>query len=133
MANAFDALVLDVNQKLSEMDKAASNANGSAAVANEAAAQANKQAAAAQTAAAAAQAAAADASGKADAWNGVTVSATSLAEGETPTVVVKGDSAKEMLFGIPVGATGPQGPKGDPGVSGVSFQLSGDKLYITTD
>ena len=132
MANSFDALILDVNQKLSEMDKATSEANGGAASANEAAEEANEQAGAAQTAAAAAQTAADAAAEKADAWSNVTASATKLDEGSEPTVKIEGDGEKKFLFGIPVGVTGPQGPTGPAGESGVTFTLSGTKLYITT-
>ena len=131
--NAFDALMQDVNTKLSEMGAAVSEANGAAAKANDATAEAAKQTAAAQNAAQAAAAAAQEASELAALWNGVAVEAVTLAEGNDATVKLsEADGKKKLTFGIPRGATGAQGQKGDTGKSGVAFQLSGTKLYITT-
>lgn len=133
MTNAFDALVLDVNQKLSEMNTAASDANGAAASATEAAQNADEKAAAAQTAQEDANAAAAAANSIAALWEGATVEATTLAAGSAATLdVTEADGKKTLSFGIPRGATGAQGPKGDTGPSGVTFRLSGTSLYITT-
>ena len=133
MANSFDALILDVNQTLSEMNTAASDANGAAASAAEAAQNADEKAAVAQTAQEAANAAAAAANAIAALWEGATVEASTLEAGSAATLDVTEENGKKKLtFGIPRGATGAAGAKGDTGKSGVTFRLSGTSLYITT-
>ena len=132
--NAFDALMQDVNQKLSEMNGATGSANGAAARANEAAANAERQAAVAENAAQAAVTAAQQANNLAGAWENIVLKATTLAAGSDATLKLsEANGAKELTVGIPRGADGPEGPKGDPGKSGVTFRREGTKLYITTD
>ena len=132
--NAFDALVSDVNKKLSEMGTATSAANSAAAKANDAVVEANEQAAAALAAAQAANAEAAEAGALVDLWDDVAVSATTLEAGSDATVQLSEENGnKKITFGLPRGDKGADGPKGDTGRSGVTFQLSGTKLYITTD
>lgn len=132
--NAFDALVSDVNKKLSEMGAATSEANGAAAKANDAVTEAAKQGAAAETAAQKANTAADAANALSDLWDDAQFEAVALDAGSEATVkVTEENGAKKVTFGLPRGAKGADGPKGDTGKSGVTFQLSGTKLYITTE
>ena len=132
--NAFDALVSDVNKKLSEMNTASSEANGAAARASEAVTEAGKQSAAAGAAAEKATQAAAEANELSALWEGVTVEVTTLDAGSEATVALTEEEGKKKItFGVPRGATGAQGAKGDTGKSGVSFRYDDAKLYITTN
>lgn len=132
-ANTFDALMAEVNGKISDADMAASQANAAAAAAGEAAKQAQQEAQQAQTAADGAQQAAQSAQETAQAWENARVSAATVAAGGAATVsLTESGGAKALTFGIPRGADGAQGPKGDTGRSGVTFSLSGTRLYITT-
>ena len=128
--NSFDALVVDVNKKISEMNTAASGANSAAASARNAVTAADTATSSANAAAEAANDAAEAANSAADKWNGATASATTVAAGGEATVKLEDkDGVKAFMFGIPAGE---QGAKGDTGKSGVTFTLSGTKLYITT-
>lgn len=132
--NAFDALVLDVNRKISEMNTAISEANGAASSARSAVSAAQNATKSANDAASAANEAANDANQESETWNNAQASATALAAGEAPTVsLTEENGAKKLAFGIPAGMKGVDGPKGDTGKSGVAFQLSGTSLYITTE
>lgn len=131
--NAFDALVSDVNKKLSEMSTATSEANGAAVRASEAASEAGKQGDAAKAAAQAANEATNAANSLAALWDNVQLAATTLEAGSEATVKLSEENGdKKITFGLPRGDTGAKGEKGEPGRSGVTFVLQGDKLYITT-
>lgn len=101
---------------------ATSAANTAAGAANTAAGQAETAAGAASTAAGAANTAAQTANTAAQKIDGMTVSATGLTAGSSPTVVISEQGgAKHIAFGIPKGDkgdTGPQGLKGDKGDQG---------------
>lgn len=128
--NAWNTLLADVNDKIAEMNTATSDAKGAAAEARSAADTAATETEKAVAAAAAARSAAAEA-GK---WQNVTVSATTLAEGESPTVsLTETEDGKKIEYGIPPGQKGADGQKGEPGRSGVTFRLVGDVLYIETE
>ena len=132
--NSFDALVVDVNRKISEMNAAASNANGVTANAKQAVENANAAIAQANAAIEHATTTAQKANEEADAWDNAVMAAESVAEDDKAAVrVEEEDGAKKLTFSIPVGATGPVGPQGNPGKSGVTFTLSGTSLYITTN
>lgn len=131
--NTFDALMAEVNQKISEVSTAASEANAAAALAKDAAEEAKIQAQEAQSAAKGTSEAAQKAQEEAQAWENATVEAADIAAGGSASVTLSEQSgAKKLIFGIPRGAAGAQGPKGDMGRSGVTFTLSGSRLYITT-
>lgn len=132
-ANTFDALMMEVNRKISEADTAASQANAAAALADEAAESAKEEAQAANTAAEAAQEAAENAQTAAQEWGNAVVEAkTAQAGSEAGVTLTQEAGAKKLSFVIPCGADGTTGAKGDMGESGVTFQMSGTKLYITT-
>jgi len=131
--NTFDALMAEVNQKISQADTAASQANAAAASANAAGENAQEKAQDAQTAAQEARTAAQQADAMAAAWENVTVQAqTAQAGSEAGVTLTKTDGARVLSFVIPRGADGATGAKGDTGRSGVTFTLSGTNLYITT-
>ena len=131
--NSFNALVADVNAKISEMNTAISAANGAAAAARntaDAAAQATENAVSATSAA---NAAAQSASDEAGAWENAEITTETVDSGaEADVSVTEAEGRKNMLFKVPRGMPGKDGQKGDTGRSGVTFQLSGTKLYITT-
>jgi len=53
--------------------------------------------------------------------DGLTVSATGLSASTTPTAAISDvDGHKNIAFGIPLGATGPQGPAGPKGATGAT-------------
>ncbi|MBQ8620318.1 MAG: hypothetical protein IJ418_22800 [Clostridia bacterium] len=132
--NTFDALMTEVNRKIAEADAEASQANAAAALASEAAQSAQEEAQTAQEAATAAQEAAQNAQTAADAWEIATVEAVTAPAGSQASVTLtQEEGAKKLSFVIPCGADGAKGEKGDTGRSGVTFTLSGTKLYITTD
>ena len=133
-ANAFDALMAEVNREISQANMAASQANAAAAQAGEAASAMEQQTQQAETAAQQAQTAAQQALSAADAWNAMTVAATTGAPGSEASVTMTQEAGRKKLsFVIPRGAAGAQGAKGEPGRSGVSFTISGSALYITTN
>lgn len=132
--NSFDALVVDVNKKISEMNTAASNANSAAAAARNAVNAATSATQAANAATEAANNAAGKANSEADAWDKAAADAKALGPGENPTVAISEENgAKKLSFGIPAGLPGKDGPTGPAGKSGVTFTLSGTTLYITTN
>lgn len=132
--NSFDALVLDVNRKISEMNTVASNANGAAANARDMATEAQEATATAEAIIAKANEAATKANAEADAWDKVIATAASVeAGGKAAVEISETDGVKNLAFSLPVGATGDKGNAGKDGKSGVTFTLSGTKLYITTN
>jgi len=134
MANAFNELMAEVNQTISEMNTATSTANGAASTASTAAGKANTSADKADAAASAANSAASAAQAETDKWAGATVDATTLAAGSNATMnITEKNGVKNLTFGIPRGNDGAAGAKGDQGKSGVTFELVGTKLYITTE
>lgn len=133
MANTFDALMAEVNQKISQAMTATSEANAAAAQANAAAQSATEQAQQAQTAAQQAHSAAQQAGEEAQSWEGAVVQAkTAAALSDADVSLTEEGGVKKLSFVIPRGENGAQGPKGDTGRSGVTFSVSGSKLYITT-
>lgn len=91
----------------------ATAAQDAAGAANTAAGQANTAAGNASTAAGAANTAAQTANTAAQKIDGMTVSATGLTAGSSPTAVISDvDGHKHVAFGIPAGQTGPQGDTG---------------------
>lgn len=132
-ANTFDALMAEVNAKISEAETAASGANAAAAQANAAAQGAQEQAQLAGSTAREAQEAAIEATELAREWEGAIVEAQTGEAGEEASVTLgKADGVKKISFVLPRGKDGAPGEKGDTGRSGVTFSLSGTKLYITT-
>lgn len=132
--NSWNTLTGEINQAMSDMNAATSKANGAAGQAQAAAEKANTAATGADNAATAASTAASRANLEAEKWEGATVSAEKLDAGAAPTVqLAEKDGVKNLTYGIPVGKDGAQGPKGDQGKSGVTFELVGTKLYITTE
>lgn len=95
--------------QISAMQTATAAANTAAGTANTAAGNADTKAGLADTAAATANAAAAK-------IDNMTVSASGLAAGESPTATITEVSGhKHIAFAIPKGDKGEPGPKGDPG------------------
>ena len=134
MANSFNALIADVNEKISQMNTAISNANGAAAEANSAKDTADIETAKAVAAAQAANTAAQAAQSEAAAWNAAKATAETIAYGETPSVAItEEDGAKKLHYKIPAGRPGEKGDPGADGRSGVTFELVGTKLYIVTE
>lgn len=109
---AASTAATNANDKATAAQTAADNATEKAAAAQEAASNANTKAAAANTAASAANTAAAK-------INGLTVAATGLDAGATPTAAISEvDGHKHIAFGLPKGA------KGDTGSTGATPALS---------
>ena len=132
--NTFDALMAEVNERISEADEAASQVNAAAAAANEAARSANEGAQAARTAVSAAQEVTQMAQETAHAWESVEVEAqTAQAGSEASVTLTQEAGVSRFSFVIPRGADGAAGEKGDTGSSGVSFRVSGSSLYIATN
>lgn len=132
--NSWNALVADVNGKISEMNTAISGANGAAGTAKTAAEAANAAADEASAAAQAAQLAARAAEEETQKWIGATAEATTVAAGgEASVSISENGGVKKFTFGIPRGADGAKGEKGDTGRSGVTFLLTGTVLSITTE
>ena len=127
--SAWDALVQEINLSLATVSTATSGANAAAASASEAAQRTETTIAEARQ--------------MTQKWENATAAASTLAPGSAATVTLsERNGVKHLAYGIPkgekgakgdTGATGPQGPKGDTGPAGVTFRLSGSKLYITTD
>ena len=132
-ANTFDALMAEVNAKISQADTAASGANAAAVQANAAAQSADAQTQLTSKAAQEAQEAAADAAEQARKWEEASVEArTGDAGGEASVELSEENGMKKISFVLPRGKDGAAGAKGDTGRSGVTFSLSGTRLYITT-
>lgn len=133
MANTFDALMAEVNQKISQAIAATSEANAAAVQANEAAEGAKEQAEQAEEAAQQAKNAAEQVVKEAESWDGAIVQAQTVnAGGSAGVSLTEENGVKKFTFTIPKGETGERGPKGDTGKSGVTFSISGSQLYITT-
>lgn len=131
--NSWNALVADVNGKISEMNAAISGANGAASTAKTAAETANEKAAEADAAAQEARDAADAAEAETQKWAGATADASTLEPGSDATVTInESGGVKKFTFGIPRGADGAQGASGEAGKSGMKFTLSGTTLNITT-
>ena len=147
--NAWDALVAEVNLTLAKMNTAVSGANAAAETAGTAAKAADKAAGsassaaeAANQAAEAANTAAAGANTQAAHLQSMVVQAATREYGSGSTASLTDDGEKKILSlglerGMPGrdGAKGDKGEKGDPGdpgPAGVTFQLVGTVLTITT-
>lgn len=154
--NAWDALVAEVNLTLAKMNTAVSGANAAAETAGTAAKAADKAAGGAESAAKTAGDAAGSANSAAEAANTAAAGANTQAEhlqnmvvqaatreyGSGSTASLTDDGVKKILSlglerGMPGrdGAKGDKGEKGDPGdpgPAGVTFQLVGTVLTITT-
>lgn len=154
--NAWDALVAEVNLTLAKMNTAVSGANAAAETAGTAAKAADKAAGGAESAAKTAGDAAESASSAAEAANtaaagantqaahlqSMVVQAATREYGSGSTASLTDDGEKKVLSlglerGMPGrdGAKGDKGEKGDPGdpgPAGVTFQLVGTVLTITT-
>ena len=101
------------NTAAQSADAKAAAAQSAAGAANTAAGQAATAAGNASTAAGAANTAAQTANTAAQKIDGMTVSATGLTAGSSPTAVISDvDGHKHVAFGIPAGQTGPQGDTG---------------------
>lgn len=120
-------------------DKAAGSAESAAKTAGDAAGSANSAAEAANQAAKAANTAAAGANTQAEHLQSMVVQAETREYGSGSTASLTDDGEKKILSlglerGMPGrdGAKGDKGEKGDTGPAGVTFQLSGTVLTITT-
>ena len=130
------------NQAAEAANKAAGTANTAAGSANSAAEAANQAAEAANQAAEAANTAAAGANTQAEHLQNMVVQAATREYGSGSTASLTDDGEKKVLSlglerGMPGrdGAKGDKGEKGDPGApgpAGVTFQLVGTVLTITT-
>lgn len=133
MANSFNSLVANVNEKISEMNTEIGKTNGAATQAREAANTATEETAKAVAATTAATEAADRANDEAEAWENAVINTETLDAGSNAEVSVEEKAGvKNITFKIPRGATGAAGAKGDTGKSGVTFTISGTKLYIKT-
>ena len=120
MIGAMETVTTAAQSATSAANTAAQNAGAkataaqdAAGAANTAAGQANTAAGNASTAAGAANTAAQTANTAAQKIDGMTVSATGLTAGSSPTAVISDvDGHKHVAFGIPAGQTGPQGDTG---------------------
>ena len=131
--NSFNALVADVNEKIGEMNTAISGANTAATTARNAADTAAIETEKAVNATDAANGAAQAANEEANAWENAQIATQTLDAGSDADVeVTETDGKKNITFKLPRGNPGADGAKGDTGKSGVTFTLSGTKLYITT-
>ena len=120
-ANAWDELVAEVNLTLAKMNTAVSGANAAAETAGTAAGSANTQA---------------------EHLQNMVVQAATREYGSGSTVSLTDDGVKKILLlglerGMPgrdgeKGAKGDKGDPGDPGPAGVTFELVGTVLTITT-
>lgn len=131
--NSFNALIADVNEKITQMNTVIGETNGAIAAARTASEAAALETEKTVQAAGAASAAAQAANAEANAWDNAVIQTQTLAAGSDADVsVTEAEGKKNMTFKIPRGKDGAAGPKGDTGRSGVIFQLDGTKLYITT-
>ena len=141
-ANAWDELVAEVNLTLAKMNTATSGANAATETANVATSGANQAAEAANKAAEAANTAAAGANTQAEHLQNMVVQAETREYGSGSTVSLTDDGIKKILSlglerGMPgrdgaKGERGEKGDKGDTGPAGVTFELVGTVLTITT-
>lgn len=130
------------NQAAEAANKAAEAANGAAGAANTAAGSANSAAEAANQAAKAANTAAGSANTQAEHLQNMVVQAATREYGSGSTASLTDDGEKKVLSlglerGMPgrdgaKGERGEKGDKGDPGPAGVTFELVGTVLTITT-
>lgn len=130
------------NQAAGAANKAAEAANGAAGAANTAAGSANSAAEAANQAAEAANTAAGSANTQAEHLQNMVVQAATREYGSGSTVSLTDDGIKKiLLLGLERGERGRDGAKGergekgdpgDPGPAGVTFELVGTVLTITT-
>ena len=130
------------NQAAEAANKAAEAANGAAGAANTAAGSANSAAEAANRAAEAANTAAAGANTQAEHLQNMVVQAATREYGSGSTASLTDDGEKKILSlglerGMPgrdgaKGERGEKGDPGDPGPAGVTFELVGTVLTITT-
>lgn len=130
------------NQAAEAANKAAEAANGAAGAANTAAGSANSAAEAANQAAKAANTAAGSANTQAEHLQNMVVQAATREYGSGSTASLTDDGEKKILSlglerGMPgrdgaKGDPGEKGDPGDPGPAGVTFELVGTVLTITT-
>lgn len=130
------------NQAAEAANKAAEAANGAAGAANTAAGSANSAAEAANRAAEAANTAAGSANTQAEHLQNMVVQAATREYGSGSTASLTDDGEKKILsLGLERGEPGRDGAKGergekgdpgDPGPAGVTFELVGTVLTITT-
>lgn len=130
------------NQAAEAANKAAEAANGAAGASNTAAGSANSAAEAANQAAEAANTAAGSANTQAEHLQNMIVQAATREYGSGSTVSLTDDGEKKILSlglerGMPgrdgaKGERGEKGDKGDTGPAGVTFELVGTVLTITT-
>ena len=130
------------NQAADAANKAAEAANGAAGAANTAAGSANSAAEAANQAAKAANTAAGSANTQAEHLQNMVVQAATREYGSGSTASLTDDGEKKILSlglerGMPgrdgaKGERGEKGDKGDTGPAGVTFELVGTVLTITT-
>lgn len=130
------------NQAAEAANKAAGAANGAAGAANTAAGSASSAAEAANRAAKAANTAAGSANTQAEHLQNMVVQAETREYGSGSTASLTDDGEKKILSlglerGMPgrdgeKGAKGDKGDPGDPGPAGVTFELVGTVLTITT-
>lgn len=130
------------NQAAEAANKAAEAANGAAGAANTAAGSANSAAEAANQAAKAANTAAGSANTQAEHLQNMVVQAATREYGSGSTASLTDDGEKKILSlglerGMPgrdgaKGERGEKGDKGDTGPAGVTFELVGTVLTITT-
>ena len=127
------------NKAAEAANKAAEAANGAAGAANTAAGSASSAAEAANQAAEAANTAAAGANTQAEHLQNMVVQAATREYGSGSTASLTDDGEKKILSlglerGMPGkdGAKGEKGEKGDTGPAGVTFELVGTVLTITT-
>lgn len=130
------------NQAAEAANKAAEAANGAAGAANTAASGANQAAEAANQAAKAANTAAGSANTQAEHLQNMVVQAATREYGSGSTASLTDDGEKKVLSlglerGMPgrdgaKGERGEKGDKGDTGPAGVTFELVGTVLTITT-
>lgn len=113
MIGAMEEATTAAQSATSAANTAAQNAGAKATAAQNAAGAASTAAGNASTAAGAANTAAQTANTAAQKIDGMTVSATGLTAGSSPTAVISDvDGHKHVAFGIPAGQTGPQGDTG---------------------
>ena len=127
------------NKAAEAANGAAGAANGAAGAANKAAGSANSAAEAANTAAEAANTATGSANTQAEHLQNMVVQAATREYGSGSTASLTDDGEKKILSlglerGMPGkdGAKGEKGEKGDTGPAGVTFELVGTVLTITT-
>lgn len=130
-ASNADTKAALANTAAGTANTAASNADAKATLANTAASNADTKAALANTAAETANSAASAANAAAAEIDDMTVAASGLAEGASPTATISEVSGhKHIAFGIP---KGDKGDKGDPGQDGVVIDIGNDQFAFEID